>query len=181
MTSAQRPPHPHFPEENVQVRARMSRRVGHLTHHSWREEDQLKIAISKQSAAFCCEVPRKVSPLPPPWFCFPRTRQWLSGCAERLPVSWHQPPNISPWGETAHDFWVSELSKTSMMPPKNSTLVGVVRFSLWLSSSPWALVLLWAENVGPNSGPPGLILLTAAGALKLSLAPSCPMDKTEIS
>ena len=67
-----------------------------------------------------------------------------------------------------------------MMPLKNSMLVAIVRFLLQLSGSPWVLVLPWGEKVGPNIGPLGLSLLTAAGSLKLSLAPSCLMDKIEI-
>lgn len=89
-TLAQRSLHSHFPEENVQVRAGMSRRVGQLTHRSWREEDQLKIAVSKQLAAFCCEVPRKVSPLPPTLVLFPQNWTvtfWLCWATTHLPTS----------------------------------------------------------------------------------------------
>lgn len=64
VTSAQRPLHPHFPEENVQVRAGMSRSRSPDSTVPEERRTNKEIAVSKQLAAFAAGVPRKVTSAP---------------------------------------------------------------------------------------------------------------------
>lgn len=58
---------------------------------------------------FAAKSPRKVSPLPPTLVSVsPRTGQWLSGCAERLPISPTSAPRYSAVGRNWVRWFLSE-------------------------------------------------------------------------